>query len=189
MRNALPGNFLDFVRRVRCRRAQVVASMMMALADGAHGWRDGWAGGAAMKIAATIHVNGLLDEQADPGRFQRETAALERLSNPEVDALCSVLGAGDASELVPKLYRLAAVSLQPEAFAVEMLARDPGALVTFVFELVSYRLFIDRLLAGGGSPREMADAIEREQRGWLSSLIARFRLPSQLLPDTGEELQ
>ena len=141
-----------------------------------------------MKIAATIHVNGLVDEQADSARYQREAAALEGLSNPQVDALCSVLGAGDACELVPKLYRLAAASLQPEAFASEMRAGDPGALVTFAFELVSYRLFMDRLLAGGGSPREVADAIEREQRGWLSSLIARFRLPSQLLPDTGEEL-
>jgi hypothetical protein len=140
-----------------------------------------------MKIAATVHVNGLLDEQAGPARFQRESTALERLSSTQVDALCSVLGAGDAGELVPKLYRLAAASLQPGTFVVEMLERDPGALVTFTFELASYRLFMDRLLAGGESPRDMAEAIERDQRGWLSSLIARFRQPSELLPDTGEE--
>jgi hypothetical protein len=52
----------------------------------------------------------------------------------------------------PKLYRLATASLQPDAFVVEMLERDPGALVTFTFELASYRLFMDRLLAGDASP-------------------------------------
>ena len=144
-----------------------------------------------MKIAATVHVNGLphhCDEQAGSARFQRESAALEKLSDRQVDALCSVLGAGDAAELVPKLYRLATASLQPDAFVAEMLERDPGALVTFTFELASYRLFMDRLLAGDASPRDMADAIEHAQRGWLRSLVARFREPSQLLPDTGEDL-
>jgi hypothetical protein len=151
---------------------------------------DGLAG-AAMKIAATVHVNGLpnyCDEQTGLARFQRESAALEQLSDRQVDALCSVLGAGDAGELVPKLYRLAAASLQPDAFAVEMLERDPGALVTFTFELASYRLFMDRLLAGDASPRDMADAIESAQRDWLRSLIVRFREPLQLLPDPGEDL-
>jgi hypothetical protein len=141
-----------------------------------------------MKIAATVHVNALLDEQAGPARFQRESAALEKLSDAQVDALCSVLGAGDAGELVPKLYRLATAGLQPDAFVAELLGRDPGALVTFAFELASYRLFMDRLLAGDASPRDIADAIERDQRGWLSSLIARFRQPAQLLPDPGEDL-
>jgi hypothetical protein len=69
-----------------------------------------------------------------------------------------------------------------------MLERDPGALVTFTFELASYRLFMDRLLAGDASPRDMADAIERAQRDWLRSLIARFRQPAQLLPDPAEDL-
>jgi len=67
-----------------------------------------------MKIAATVHVNGLpdcCDEQAGPARFLRESAALEQLNDAQVDALCSVLGAGDAGELVPKLYRLAAASI------------------------------------------------------------------------------
>jgi hypothetical protein len=144
-----------------------------------------------MKIAATVHVNGLpnyCDEQAGPARSQRESAALEKLSATQMEALCSVLGAGDAGELVPKLYRLAAASLQPDAFVVEMLERDPGALVTFTFELASYRLFMDRLLAADASPRDMADAIEHAQRGWLSSLITRFRQPAQLLPDPGEDL-
>lgn len=140
-----------------------------------------------MKIAATVHVNGLLDEQAGLERFEREVAALERLSNAQVDALSSVLGAGDAGELIPKLYRLAAVSLQPYTLVIQMLTRDPGELVTFTFELASYRLFMDRLLAGDESPREMADAVEREQRGWLRSLVARFRQPAELLPDTGED--
>lgn len=140
-----------------------------------------------MKIAATVRMNGLLDEQADLDRFHREAAALERLSNAQVDALSSVLGAGDAAELVSKLYRLAAARLQPDPFVVQMLERDPGALVTLMFELASYRLFMDRLLAGDESPRDMADAVEREQRGWLRSLIARFRQPGELLPDTGED--
>lgn len=141
-----------------------------------------------MKIAATVHVNGLLDEQANLDRFQREAAALDRLSSAQVETLCSVLGAGDAGELVPKLYRLATASLQPDTFVLQMLERDPGALVTFAFELASYRLFMDRLLAGDGSPRELADAVEREQRGWLRSLITRFRQPAELLPGTGEGL-
>ena len=142
-----------------------------------------------MKITATVvHWNALLDEQADLDRHEREAIALERLSSAEVEALSSVLGAGDAGELVSKLYRLAAASLQPDAPVAPLLARDPDALVTLTFELASYRLFMDRLLAGNGSPREMAEAVEREQRGWLRSLIARFRQPADLLPDAGEDL-
>jgi hypothetical protein len=44
-----------------------------------------------------------------------------------------------------------------------------------------------RLLAGAGSPRDMADAVEREQRAWLRDLIARFRNPEELLLDTGRD--
>ena len=55
------------------------------------------------------------------------------------------------------------------------------------FELASYRPFMERLLAGDASPPDIADAIEHDQRGWLRSLIARFRDPSQLLPGTAEE--
>lgn len=139
-----------------------------------------------MKISATFHVNGLLDEQASLDRFERELAALQRLGNSELDALCSVLDAGDAVELVPKLYQLTAARLQPDAFVPGMLAGDPGALVTFAFELASYRLFMDRLLAGDEAPRDMAGAVEREQRDWLRRLIARFRDPAQLLPDPVE---
>jgi hypothetical protein len=141
-----------------------------------------------MKISATFHVNGLLDEQASPDRFQREAAALERLSASQVDALCSVLDAGDAGELVPKLCRLVAVSRQPDTLAAELLAREPEALVTFAFELASYRLFMDRLLAGTESARDTAGAVEHEQRAWLRSLITRFRDPAALLPDTAEDL-
>jgi hypothetical protein len=141
-----------------------------------------------MKFTATVHVHGLLDEQADLDRFQREAAALDRLSSAEVEALCSVLGAGDAAELVPRLYRLAAARLQPGALVVPMLERDPGALVTFTFELASYRMFMDRLLAGNEPARALADAVEREQRAWLRGLLARFRRPAELLPDTADDL-
>lgn len=141
-----------------------------------------------MKFKATIiHWTGLPDEQAEPDRYHQEVAALERLNSAEVEALSSVLGAGEAGELVSKLYRLAAASLQPDTLVIPLLAHDPGALVTLTFELASYRLFMDRLLAGNGSPRALADAVEREQRGWLRSLIARFRQPAELLPDTGQE--
>src|SRR5690606_32955148 len=122
--------------------------------------------------------NGLLDEQGNLDRFQREAAALAQLSSVQVDALCSVLDAGDASEFVPKLYRLMAASRQPDALAVALLAGEPGepgALVTFAFELASYRLFMDRLLAGAESARDLAGAVENEQRAWLRGLLARFR--------------
>lgn len=142
-----------------------------------------------MKFTATIvHWTGLPDEQAEPDRYHQEFAALERLSSAEVEALSSVLGAGEAGELVSKLYRLAAASLQPDTLVVPLLAHAPGTLVTLTFELASYRLFMDRLLAGNASPREIAEAIEREQRDWLRSLIARFRQPADLLPDTDDDL-
>jgi hypothetical protein len=144
-----------------------------------------------MIISATFHVNGLLDEQANLDRFQRESAALQRLSSTEVDALCSVLDAGDASKLVPKLHRLMIVNQQPDTLLARMLAEDPGGpggLVTFAFELASFRLFMDRLLAGEESARDMASAVEHEQRAWLRGLNARFRDPAQLLPDTAEDL-
>jgi hypothetical protein len=140
-----------------------------------------------MKIAATFHLNGLLDEQANLDRLEREHAALQQLDSNALDALCSVLDAGDAGELVPKLYRLALVGRQPDTLVTGMLAGDPGALVTFAFELASYRLFMDRLLAGNETPRDMAGAVEREQRAWLRRLIARFRDPAELLPDPESE--
>jgi hypothetical protein len=143
-----------------------------------------------MKFTATIvHWNGPLDEQVGQDRYDREVDALEGLSNSEVEALSSVLGAGEGGELVSKLYRRAAASLQPDTLVIPLLAGDPGALFAFTFELASYRLFMDRLLAGNESPRELADAVEREQRAWLRRLIARFRHPADLLPDTGEDAQ
>lgn len=163
--------------------------MMLALATAPRRPREtGWAGGATMKFTATIvHWNGLPDEEVGQERYDLEAAALERLSSAEVEALSSVLGAGEAGQLVSKLYRLAAASLQPDALVIPLLAQDPGALFAFTFELASYRLFMDRLLAGNGSPRELAEAVEREQRGWLRGLIARFRQPADLLPDTTED--
>jgi hypothetical protein len=80
------------------------------------------------------------------------------------------------------------VSLQPQALMSQLLAHDGGALVTFAFELASYRRFMDRLLAGDEPAHDLADAIEREQRTWLSGLISRFRQPAQLLPDADEDI-
>lgn len=142
----------------------------------------------ATKIAATFHVHGLLDEQAHLDRLERESEALERLDNPHLDALSSVLDAADAGALVAKLHRLTSASRQLDAVLAPMLDRDPGAAVTFAFELASYRMFMDRLLAAAGSARDMADAVEREQRAWLRSLNARFRDPVQLLPDPPDDL-
>jgi hypothetical protein len=140
-----------------------------------------------MHISATVHVNGLLDEQADPTRFAREAAVLERLTEAQVEALRAVIDAGSTGALVHKLQRLIAATLQPEAILVQMLEQEPGALVTFCFELVSYRSFMDMLLAGEQSAHVIADAIARDQRAWLRGLLARFRMPSQLLPDTDED--
>lgn len=140
-----------------------------------------------MQISATVHVNGLLAEQADTTRFAREAAVLERLTEQQVEALRAVIDAGSTGALVHKLQRLMAASLQPESMLARMLEQEPGALVTFCFELVSYRSFMDKLLAGEASPRVIADSIEAEQRAWVSSLLARFRSPSQLLPDTEED--
>lgn len=140
-----------------------------------------------MQISATVHVNGLLGEQADPTRFEREAAALERLTDAQVEALCAVIDAGSPSALVRKLQRLVAASLQPEVILARALAQEPGAMVTFCFELVSYRAFMDMLLAGEQSARVIAEAIEREQRAWLRGLLARFRMAARLVPDTGED--
>lgn len=46
---------------------------------------------------------------------------------------------------------------------------------------------MDKLLAGEASARVIADTIARDQRAWVRSLLARFRRPSQLLPDTDED--
>jgi hypothetical protein len=140
-----------------------------------------------MQISATFHVNGLLAEQAGTTRFVREGAVLERLTEQQVEALRAVIDAGSTGALVHKLQRLMAASLQPEVFLARMLEQEPAALVTFCFELVSYRSFMDMLLAGEESARVIADAIARDQRAWLRGLLARFRAPSELLPDTEED--
>ena len=140
-----------------------------------------------MQISATVHVNGLLVEQAGATRFAREAVVLERLTEEQVEALRAVIDAGSSGALVHKLQRLMAASLQPEVILAQMLEQEPGAVVTFCFELVSYRSFMDKLLAGEASARVIADSIAREQRAWLSGLLARFRMPSQLLPDTDED--
>lgn len=140
-----------------------------------------------MQISATVHVNGLLVEQASTTRFAREAVVLEQLTEQQVEALRAVIDAGSTGALVHKLQRLMAASLQPETILAQMLEQDPGAMVTFCFELVSYRSFMDMLLAGEQSARVIADAITREQRAWLSGLLARFRMPAQLLPDTEED--
>jgi hypothetical protein len=140
-----------------------------------------------MQISATVHVNGLFVEQAGPTRFAREAAVLERLTEEQVEALRAVIDAGSTGAMVHKLQRLMAASLQPEIILAQMLEQEPGAVVTFCFELVSYRSFMDKLLAGEASARVIADSITREQRAWLSGLLARFRRPSQLLPDTEED--
>jgi hypothetical protein len=141
----------------------------------------------ATKIAATFHLNGLLGEQAHLDRLEREASALERLDTIHLDALSSVLDAGDAGVLVAKLHRLTTASRQPETVLAPMLDRDPGAAVVFAFELASYRLFMDRLLATAGPARDLADAVEREQRAWLRGLNARFRDPAQLLPEPPDD--
>ena len=133
-----------------------------------------------MKISATFHMNGLLEEQANLDRFQRESTALERLSSAEVDALCSVLDAGDAGALVPKLYRLMIVNRQPDTLLARMLAEDPGGpgvLVTFALELASFRLFMDRLLAGEERARH-----GQRRRARAARLAAR---PERALPRPG----
>jgi hypothetical protein len=142
---------------------------------------------ATMKIETTVHVIDLLDGQVDVEGSYRELAALAELSSTQVDVLCSVLGAKDRAELMPKLYGLAAASLHMGSLRSEKPGRDPGTSVTFAFELASYRLFMGRRLAGAGSPRDIADAVEREQRAWVRGLIARFRNPEELLPDTGKD--
>jgi hypothetical protein len=136
-----------------------------------------------MQISATVHVNGLLVEQASPTRFAREAAVLERLTEEQVEALRAVIDAGSSGALVHKLQRLMAASLQPEFVLAHMLEQEPGALVAFCFELVSYRAFMDTLQAGQQSARVIADAVARDQRAWLRDLLARFRMPSELLPD------
>jgi hypothetical protein len=140
------------------------------------------------KITATFHLHGLLDEQTHLDRIERESGALEQLDNTHLDALSSVLDAGDAGVLVAKLHRLTLARRQLDAVLAPMLDRDPGAVVAFAFELASYRLFMDRLLAAAGSALDMADAVEREQRAWLRGLNARFRDPAQLLPDPPDDL-
>ena len=140
------------------------------------------------KITATFHLHGLLDEQTHLDRIERESRALEQLDNAHLDALSSVLDAGDAGVLVAKLHRLTLARRQLDAVLEPMLDRDLGAVVAFAFELASYRMFMDRLLAASGSARDMADAVEREQRAWLRDLNARFRDPAQLLPDPPDDL-
>lgn len=140
------------------------------------------------KITATFHVHGLLDEQAHLDRLERESRALEQLDSNHLDALSSVLDAGDAGVLVAKLHRLTLARGQPDAVLAPMLDRDLGAVVAFAFELASYRMFMDRLLAAAGPARDLAAAVEREQRAWLRALNARFRDPAQLLPDPPDDL-
>lgn len=155
------------------------------MASAAHAWlafttsRRGCGTGTCIAREGTFPARST--RRALPGNFLDFVHSV-RCSRSQV-----VLGAGDAGQLVSKLYRLAAASLQPDALVIPLLARDPAALVTFTFELASYRLFMDRLLAGNGSPRELAEAVEREQRNWLRGLIARFRQPADLLPDTTED--
>jgi hypothetical protein len=136
-----------------------------------------------MQLKGTIHVSGLL-EQAEDVYSGREEDAIARLGEQEIDSFRSIIGAGDTADLLRKIVRFAAVSSEPGAALARLFRQDPGAFVVMSFELASYRLFMDRLAAGGEGVRVKAivDDIERCQRDWVADLVARFRHPLDLLP-------
>ena len=123
----------------------------------------------AHSLAGTLHVRPLLEhEHASASRFD---SILEQLTEAHVDALRGILGANDTIELLRKLYRLAAASVEPGSALDRALCGSWQEFLHFSLELSAFRRFIERLAGHGADPRTIASEIEREEREWLLTLL------------------
>ena len=123
----------------------------------------------AHTIAGTLHVRAVVEhEPENAGRFD---SILEQLNEAHVDALRGILGAHDTIELLRKLYRLAAASIEPGNALSRALCESWQGFLHFCLELSAFRRFIERLGRLGADPRTIASEIEHEEREWLLTLL------------------
>lgn len=79
-----------------------------------------------MHIVGTLHIEAAGAESALIARMEAELGRIEALSDDGIEALCTVIGGGSASEVSRKLGRFAMAAASPAAVLGRALASEPG---------------------------------------------------------------
>lgn len=99
-------------------------------------------------------------------RFEAEMARVHGLSDQAIEALCTIIDASSALDVVRKLYRFVIALACPTVALGRIFGHDPVGFNRFCLQLSGYRDFMNRL-EHGASPRTAATAVERARRDWL----------------------